>query len=386
MQSSLSGELATKLGAMAKRSSAILVSMLLGLSVSLLAQTHGQKVWFADGYVQRGFILPQQDHYYYMLRGNTLSANIAVGIQPDGHKKYDRDHFYINRGFGFQYIDFGSPRILGNAMALYWFSQFRIKKSATLDQRFQGGVGVSYITRPFNQYNNLENLAIGSHINVYLNASYDHYLRILPRQYLLMSAGIFHYSNGKVSVPNLGLNSVGLRFGYRYVFDEEKYQTVPRDTLPFEPYYNICINVGTGFKEEVPVDNLKYQNYNLTLYASRFGTPTHAWGLGIESMLEKSAQYRIFLSTGEWMEWKDYMQLGAFVMHTFRFGNLDLHLQASLYLRNRAPVLSKNMYNKMMLQYHLSPAWYGFISLKVHFVEADYIGFGIGHRWELNRK
>lgn len=344
-----------------------------------------QKVWFAEGYLQKGFILPQQSHYYYMVRDFTTAANLMVGIQPDGTKKYDRDHFYINRGFGLHYINFGSPQIFGEAYSTYMFFQFRLKKTPVTERRFHFSLGLAWVTRPFDQYNNMYNMAIGSHINWFVTSSYDYYVRLFSRNYLLLSGGITHYSNGKFTVPNLGINSIGWRLGYKYVWNDENYKVVPRDTLPFKPYFSYQWGGGVGLKEELPVDNPPYTNFTTEFHVNRFVSPNHAWGLGVEANFEKSAQYRIYSSTGEWVDVGRYFQLATFINHTFRFGKLDFITQLSFYLHNNAPVLSRVMYNKVIMQYRFYKGAYAYFSLKVHYVEADYFSTGIGYHFEPNQ-
>lgn len=84
----------------------------------------------------------------------------------------------------------------------------------SLGYKMENGVGVC--TKPFDLHTNLQNIIIGSPLTVYVGMGFFAQYRPTRHWSIGLDGAFRHYSNGRLTQPNAGVNTldVGLRVGY----------------------------------------------------------------------------------------------------------------------------------------------------------------------------
>lgn len=96
-----------------------------------------------------------------------------------------------------------------------------------LGYKMENGVGIC--TKPYDLETNLQNTIIGSPLTVYFGLGLHVQYRPSPRWVIGVEGGFRHYSNGRLTQPNAGINTLdaGIRVGY----------TLQPDTVTYSPYH-----------------------------------------------------------------------------------------------------------------------------------------------------
>lgn len=105
---------------------------------------------------------------------------------------------------------------LSNIYNLYLFSEWDLYRSKKLSLGIYGEAGIGYTKEIYDAATNRGNWFLGSHLTLF--AGIGPYLRyfITPQLELGLSPMFWHHSNGRVKLPNVGLNEYGVELFMRY--------------------------------------------------------------------------------------------------------------------------------------------------------------------------
>ncbi len=136
------------------------------------------------------------------------------------------------QGVGVAYHEF-NPQ-LSNPVSAFIFQGARIKSfSPHLSLNYEWNLGLTFGWNPYNNITNPENCVIGSKITAYIDT--DIYLRWRINRYLDANIGVSfaHFSNGNTTLPNRGLNVLGMRTSLAYYIGRSReYEAEIQRTLP----------------------------------------------------------------------------------------------------------------------------------------------------------
>lgn len=180
---------------------------------------------------------------------SSVSAHLRYALQFRPGSSVDRIYKGVYQGIGAAYYNLGNTTELGNPVAIYVFQGARIAQlGSRLSLNYEWNLGLSFGWKPYDPDNNPNNTMTGGKINAYINA--DIYLDWILSRRWNVQAGLAatHFSNGNTQLPNIGLNSLGLRIGLIYNFGRETSCLPPRA---------VC-------KSEFP----RHMSYDLTLFGS----------------------------------------------------------------------------------------------------------------------
>lgn len=133
------------------------------------------------------------------------------------------------RGAALHLIDFGAPELLGRMVSLTPFVEPMIRAQLRLHGSVRLGVGVAYLSRPYDERSNPRNLFYSTAVSftAMVNA-YLHY-RLTPRLALTAGYNFNHVSNGGMKEPNKGINFPTWSVGAIHAFKPVHIQRPVRD-------------------------------------------------------------------------------------------------------------------------------------------------------------
>jgi len=346
------------------------------------AQTEKNKTYWQIN-LQYGFIFEQEPFYQMMAPAHVKGLSLEYGFLPKGNLTWQKVHRFPDLGFGVHYLDLANPDVLGHAYSFFGFIKYRAFKKQPKWLVGNGQFGLAYVSRKFDVDENIYNLSIGSKVNVYGNVSADGQIKISPNLYWQYSLGLTHYSNGSFSTPNLGLNIISVRTGMRFnLYDVSPDYSKIEQPAPFSPHHSFLLSTWSGIREEYPVDSAKYFSTVLSFNYQFAPNYDKKIGIGADFMYEQYIKRKIVrLKIKEQATTADLFRAGIYVSYDFVFGKFQLFTHIGSYLYNQLTGPTKFLYERVGLNYALTPKLKASIMLKLHYVEADYFAGGFAYEF-----
>lgn len=195
--------------------------------------------------VYYGFILKHTNRITTPINESSQAVEISYTRSLFGKKYFEQKFNYPYIGGSLIFAKFGNNEYFGNAIGAIPHITFWIKRSKILDAYFRMGIGLAYLTKPYDYFTNPINNVIGSNINNVTQLRWGVNWKITERSNINTAFNFTHFSNGHSQNPNLGINFLGLSVGYRLNFGVGKH-IYQRDTTPKLLKKNYFV-IGTGF-------------------------------------------------------------------------------------------------------------------------------------------
>lgn len=335
-------------------------------------------------------------HHLELERYNSHFPAFEVSIQQltFGKHEWERAFNYPILGLSLWYSGLGGFSEVGSAIAIMPYIDFPLYKKEPFCFNFRFALGAGYLTKRFDRIDNYKNLAIGSHLNAAVNMMFEARYRI--NTYLTISAGIClqHFSNGSLKEPNYGLNAPMACLGLAFKPARENKNITDRFYPPTEPYsailtHAIEFNFGAaiGYKNMKQVFGENYFVYHI--YENTFYRVSRKskWGIGFDLSYDPS-HIDILERKGTAVENKlNIIRPGINAAYMLVLSRIGFIFNLGYYLggqeRSNGP-----LYQKVSIQYAFSKNFFANVMLKVHFGRADYIGWGLGYKfdWTVDKK
>ena len=371
--------------------------MILSLTV-LTGQVLGQKSFHhklrspniaLEGRIYYGWTL---DHHLEMspFLKHYPAFEFSVLKATYGRTRWEYMYNYPFIGVSYWFSDLGGTKALGSAHAIFPYINFPLLRTRDFNIYFRLGVGLGYLTKKYDRYNNYENLAIGSHLNGAANLLIEARQRIGKR--FLVSGGIslMHFSNGAIRQPNYGINMPGVNLAVAYRLSPEnpylKKKLMP-ELYPFEfdgrRFLQLDVNVGFGIKDlqsTLGGDN-KYAVVetfaNLmwpVSYKSRLG-------LGLDLSYDGSDEKLREVRGGAPPDYKiEMVKTGLTASYELAFSRMS-------FMFNLGSVVTGYdksdgyIFDRIALQYTVKNHYLFQLGLKTHLARAEVLEFGFGYKF-----
>lgn len=400
----------------------LLLLMLLMTNIPALGQDYP---WLSHNNIMveaRGHVGVFWHHHFEMQKFNARYPAFEVSIYQStfGRHEWESVFNYPNIGFTFYHANFGinfenNPEVgkaLGSAYAIYPFINYPLNPSENSQLTFKLGVGVGYLTKCFDNFDNYQNFAIGSHVNAAVNLSFEYRQFITRRMVSVASFGLTHFSNGSTKLPNYGLNTFSAAWGMAYYLRNPRINQTPTrrpKLLPFEfdnkHWLCLDLNYGIGFKnvsQTLGGDSTRYYHvHDLSCYLLAQFTEYSRAGIGLSLVLDLSDktlpdhyvdQNGIHIVKIDPASQSEHVydistlqmtKLNLSLCYALTMNRLSYYFEFGWHLKyNSYTDLSKgNIFQKVSFRYQLQNDLYTHLSLMTHFGRADYLCFGIGYRF-----
>ena len=110
-----------------------------------------------------------------------------------GRTRWEYKYNYPFVGLSLWYSGLGNTEALGSAYAVFPYINFPLLDRQGFNIYFRLGVGLAYLTRPYDRYENYENIAIGSHLNGAVNMLVEARWRMGNRFMTSAGIGLMHF-------------------------------------------------------------------------------------------------------------------------------------------------------------------------------------------------
>ena len=357
-----------------------------------------------------GYVLPSDD----FLKGNNQTGqpislvtggNFELGWQAHGSSPvYDPLLKYPTYGFGFLTYHFPQTTELGYPNALYMFLNAPFKRWDRWSVNYIIRLGMSYNWQPHDPVDNVANLVIGSFRNLYISFGSEGKYRFHPRWEAALGFAFAHFSNGRSSEPNSGVNLLTPHLGLSYHFNRGQEPEYPELQVPEyeEKGMEYYFTIGNGVRQEIfdstqtgvatPI-GVSYPVTNLSIAAQYQYKWTGKYGGGIDIIYWGPYNPQIEYDPASGIvqavkhPFADHLQVGVFISYEFVLNNVSIYAQPGYrIIRKEYPGMAPDFYQHLALKYHIRDLIVGVAIRAVNFSQAEYIEWNIGYRFKRIKK
>jgi len=329
-----------------------------------------------------GFVMPHISSIAYFIDEHVKGYQFNIGILTNGEKKWQTYYNYPRLGIGFYHSGLGNNDVYGQVNALYGYLDrrfFGVNRRFNLGNRLAFGVG--YINKKFDLRDNYFDMAIGSHVNVYINYSLEGLVSVSPQMQLKLGLGMTHVSNGRFKEPNKGLNLITSFIGVQYSLSDPTKLILTEPKENDEPGHNQLIVMG-GIGEKQISRKFDYSYWPTALsveYAHKISRTSWV-GLSLTTYFDPSLKKEIEME-GDTAKSSSNIRIALNLSYELKMGRFSYVFQPGIYLKN-AYAKPGSITNRIGLRYQVTHHWLTGITIKAHwFAIADFIEFGVGYRW-----
>ena len=359
----------------------IILLCLLFFKVSVFSQnTDSVKYINISAKYSIGYIYAHHESLKYFIKDYVPSFEANIGFRKKGDKIWHSLYRYPTVGFGYYYANLGNPEVLGNTYALLTYIDIPVleKKNFTLYTKY--AVGVAWLSKSYNLYNNNYNIAIGSKLNAYLNIYIKSKLKLSKQINLITGFGITHYSNGGTTQPNLGLNIISASVGLSYKIHKQEFTKQKYEIPQFKKKNEYSVIIAAGSKTLQPARTERYSTFSLSLNAERRFSYKGKYGFGIDIFKDNSRKEYLKDEDIENPSGLDLYYAGGHASYDFIFGRTSFTVQMGAYFFNKSKFFEA-VYHRFGVKYSFSNNLIANITLRSFWAAADFPEFGIGYKF-----
>lgn len=347
------------------------------LFTALPSFVHSQKNLTLRSDVHYGFVLPEYSLFNYLVREPVFSAEVSLCQQSYGKNFWQQLYKYPEGGVTFQFTTLGNKNVFGHELAIYPYFQTPFIRRDQFVLYHQFGVGLGYATQRFNIQRNVQNVAVGSHLNIHFNAKLGIKFSITPQFRIHSGLSFTHYSNANMAEPNLGVNLMTVFAGMNYQFSETP-QRLNHTIEPHQRKHELAFMYNIGRKHTRALQSEAYVTSSVSAeYKHHTFRKLHVGG-GLDVFYDSSTE--IEMNARQKNNYKPFydFRTGIHLSQELVYDKFSVIIQEGFYVGLTDRVSHSAVYNRAMVRWKFNAHWMGHISMlsHLHILEYPELGFG----------
>lgn len=356
-----------------------LIILLFPVSAVLQAQDSPNHdfILSANGHV--GYIIAHRHNMTQLIKGHIFGGELNYVFRTDGSKPWQQIHKYPEIGICALHFDLGNPQQLGTLEAIYPYTNIRLNKlNKKMSLNLRLGLGLAYITKPFDRLTNHQNNAIGSHFNGFVNLRLNTGIMLSKSWRLEAGVGLSHASNGAITTPNLGLNMASINLGVGYVFGNKNLQLKKDSIAKAKKEWHPQIIGVVGIKEMMPPGTQRYTAYGLMVNFYHNSNYKNKIGGGLEMSYNNSLKKLLGDDSLSFSN-ANLLRAGVKFCYSFNMHRISVPVDFGVYLYDNRNYDGR-FFHRVGLRYMVTKHLIANVTLITHWAVADYFEWGIGYQ------
>jgi len=341
---------------------------------------HSGSFWSRSNYLDKQFSAPYK------------AIDARFGYQLIGKELWQQYRHYPKYGLGIHYSDLVRDRsdtVVGNPISLFGFYSQPLFRLGGFTLATDMAVGLSYTGVIHHPVHNPYNDVIASHINLYFDFNLNMNIKVTPRLGLNAGYGLTHYSNGRIQMPQKGVNNWGWLAGINYHLNEPVKEFIHREPPEFKSKESIRLMGAVGSVEGIPTGastGIRFITFSFTAdYIYQFN-PKGAVTFGMDVLYDGSLERAIIGVAPEEVTTWEQMYLASHLGYNFIYDRLTVLLNLGTYFR-QSSFDRGYYYVRAGGQYRITDHLYAHISIKSkNGVRSDWIEWGVAYDIRLRRE
>lgn len=155
----------------------------------------------------RGYALPHRSEMLALVTGHSHGVALRYGgWSQSGWRAHWSQHGPVWQGIEFGWLHAGSAE-LGEVGSALWVVKIPVRPAWHAEL----GTGLGWATAPYDPIDRPLSIAIGTRLNAGIHLGTTATVLSRDGGHLAVGAGLTHFSNGALALPNLGINNVHIR-------------------------------------------------------------------------------------------------------------------------------------------------------------------------------
>jgi len=270
----------------------------------------------------------------------------------------------------------------GEPNGLYGFFETNIgRQNRKWNWVYNIGLGVAFNFNYYDPISNPDNILIGSHENVYIAFSLESTYNITDHWVAGLGFGFKHFSNGKIVLPNKGINLIPITTRIEYSFSNKKPEIHKSKVQKFIPFNMLNVFYGFGVKG-FEVDKPVY--FKSTLSANAIRQPNYKirYGLGFDLFYTAGSLDRVTSDKSDFNKLFSYGITSIFEWVITQ--RLYIPLNFGVYLNKNEENYETRFFQRLGMRYLFgkhNKMLVG-VSLKVTEFHADFVEWTVGYTFK----
>jgi len=363
----------------------ILFSCVLASSVFGQNGITGHPDWQIKPVINQGFILVHRISIGHLVKGYPTNYELNVSKPTLGNKLWHLENNKPDIGLSLQCLDFKNTQQLGYALTAAPYVEIPLnvkEKQSRLILRLC--FGATYITKSFDINSNHKNIAIGSHVNAFVQFKWFWQLQLSKRLRFEPGFAFTHASNGKAKNPNLGLNVVSLNFGLNMLIPSKKPkpEIMKIDSSTRVRSKNeIMTFAAVGFNQR-SINSKELRTYVVSVAYQRNVRNTHKLSAGLDFFYDENYQLDYKNKSGKEAEGIETVRLSARLGYSYNVGRISFPIEIGYYTFQKVNP-DGVIVSRIGVRYYSANGVIFHFGLRTHLAVAYDFDYGIGYRFYL---
>jgi hypothetical protein len=342
----------------------------------------GNPDWQIKPVVNTGFILVHRISIGHLVKGYPVNYELNISKPTLGNKLWHLENNRPDVGITLQCLDFRNPSQLGYALTAAPYVEIPLnerKKPSRLILRLC--MGATYITKHFDIHDNHKNIAIGSHVNAFVQFKWFWHLQLTKNLRFEPGFAFTHASNGKYRNPNLGLNVVSFNAGLNFLIPSSAKPVItPIDSSTKVKSKNeILTYAAIGFNQR-SISSKELKTYVFSVAYQRNVRNTHKFSAGLDLFYDQNYQIDYENKLLSAPSGFDQMRLSARLGYSYNVGRISFPIEVGYYIFEKVQP-DGFIVSRIGVRYYSASGIIAHFGLRTHFAVAYTFEYGLGYRF-----
>jgi hypothetical protein len=338
-----------------------------------------------------GYIIEHRSNLGHLVQSHIFGAELTAALPSSGRCKWECENNFPEKGISLSWFNLGNPKQLGDLFGIAPHFEIPLKARPVNTRLYlRMGAGLAFATKYFDPITNHKNNVLSAPVNGFVNFKFLFKKEIGNKHRIDFGFSLAHASNGKVKVPNLGINlgTIDVAFVFKTPPKqgaEREFQTYIDSSQGRPSKHELYYFSSIGFTAIYPVDHRRFftTSQNIGYYLNVRNT--HKWGLGFDIFYNPANKIQSLIEDSLVVSTAQNFQYGAKISWAYNIGRFSFPVEVGYYLKTTFKD-DGFIYNRIGIRYYTKRNIAFSVMLKSHFARADYFEYGIGYRFPLKKK
>lgn len=328
-----------------------------------------QSTWSVE--ISSGFALPHRSEMLALVTGHSRGLALRHGNwKKDGWRQNWSQHGSVWQGVQMSLLDGGSHE-LGMMSSAMWMVALPIHSRFHVEL----GSGLAWSTAPYDPIERPLSIAIGTRLNAGIHIGTTVQVFQFEAGWVAVGAGLTHFSNGALALPNLGLNNLHLRVQAGWKTKRCFPERVADEPANGIKRWQWAFAGRVGARDINLPGGTLHPTVSTGIYAQKRTNAATSWVLALDIAHNQSLQQ--FSETP--LSTADRLQLGSLTGINLHFGRGHLMLLQGWIWTHPDQALGRR-HLQAVFAYDISQRWAIEMGLRSFRLRADYPFIGIRFR------
>ena len=314
----------------------------------------------------------------HLVKGFPSNYELNICKKTTGSKVWQIENNRPDVGITLQCLDFANPAQLGYALTVAPYVEIPFSEKEKKSLFFMRVCwGATYITKPFDIVTNHKNIAIGSHLNSFVQFRWFWQLKLSERLHFEPGFTFTHASNGRAKNPNLGLNVMGVNAGLRYQLSAASAKVVSAADSETKSKYQVHVIAAYGFNRRgISTDLLKSVMFSASFV--RTVKNAHSFSAGADVLYDQSYQIDFKEYLGRDAAGLESMRIAARLGYAYNIGRVSLPIEIGMYAFQKINP-DAILVSRLGVRYFDKSGLIVSFGLRTHYAVAYTFEYGLGY-------